>query len=854
MDPGRWRTVRILFDELVELDAAARTRRIAEIGFGDPDLGDRLLSLLAADERTSGAVRTTAVQEDSAGKSVATADWLGLVGRQISHFHVLEALGAGGMGVVYRAEDLRLSRAVALKFPLPHTRLDPNSRTRFLFEARAVAALDHPNLCTIYDVGETPEGQLFIAMALYEGETLASRLARESCLGVDAAVSIVMQVAAGLACAHSAGVVHRDLKPANIMLPVDGSVRLLDFGLAKSDELSLSQPGAAMGTLPYMAPERLSGGKVDERSDLWAVGVILYQLLTGRRPFDGSLNSAIGQSVLTAIPVAPSSLRAEVSPSLNACVLRLLEKDPELRYPSADALLKDLAAVARGAARVPEERLANAKRRPALFARYSAAPAVGLFAFVAAAIAIGILSSPPSEPPAAIAVLPFVNLSSGAEFDPIAAGLHDDLVTRLATLEGIRVASLGAVAPYAKSTLPRDRIARALGATALLEATVQKVPGAARFNVRLIDPASGTALWAEAYDADDSELLTLHIEIAAAVAAHLGVRLSTADRQELARLPTKNPRAREAYWQGRFYTKQLTPPALQLALAAFDRAIALDSSFASAWAGKSQACVGAVIALLLRELEPCIVAAQTALALDGRLSEAHSARAQARTLQWDWERAEAGFLQALAFDPGSDAALQGYGQLLRMLERPDEAITQFRRASRESPENLLALTQVGWVLFDEQRFREALAQYDAVIRRDPTYWLPVYNKGLVYAILRDSTRLRETIDLVTPLTVQEAPHVALLRGQYLAIRGDREGALASIERVCGAPDSVRCLGPRAGVLHMLGEDGAALSLLERAAQLRDPWLPNVLSEPWFDDLGDHPRLAALRKAIGIERP
>ncbi len=335
MDPHRWATIQATFDELVELDRANRASRLMQLGSTDPELRAAVESLLTADTDASAGLAPLE----------AASDPLGLAGRTISHFQVLEPLGAGGMGVVYRGQDTRLGRPVALKFLLPHYSLDASARVRFLREARAAAALDHPHLCTIYDVGETEDGRVFLAMALYAGETLKARLAGNGPLPVAEALDVTRQIASGLGCAHARGIVHRDLKPGNVMLLPNGTVRILDFGLAKALDDTTSKTSAAFGTVAYMAPEQFRGGPVDARADLWAMGVVLYEMLTGQKPFAGEHEVAVAHAIVHAEPAAPATLRAGLPAAVQEVVLTLLQKDPTLRYAAVDDLIADLAAV-----------------------------------------------------------------------------------------------------------------------------------------------------------------------------------------------------------------------------------------------------------------------------------------------------------------------------------------------------------------------------------------------------------------------------------------------------------------------------------------------------------------------------
>jgi serine/threonine-protein kinase len=336
----RWAEVQVAFNELIEMDASEREGRLARLAIGDPELHRAIESLLEADADVD--VHLASIDSALLLGASCRSDPLGLAGRTIAHFHIHESLGAGGMGVVYRADDTRQGRAVALKFLLPHHNLDGSARARFLREAHAIAMLDHPNLCTVYEFGTSDDGRLFMALALYDGETLRTRLGREGRVAVRDAIDIARQIAAGLDAAHTAGFVHRDLKPANVMLLSDGSVRILDFGLAKARDHSLSTTSVRLGTVSYMSPEQIRAGDIDGRADLWALGVVLYEMLTGRKPFRGDERVSIADEILSGEPEPPSRYRPDVPAALDRLVLRLLQKDRTRRHPTADELLREL--------------------------------------------------------------------------------------------------------------------------------------------------------------------------------------------------------------------------------------------------------------------------------------------------------------------------------------------------------------------------------------------------------------------------------------------------------------------------------------------------------------------------------
>jgi tetratricopeptide (TPR) repeat protein len=351
LDRAHWQRARALFDELVELDGAERIARLDVLGADDRVLRRTVERLLAADTDAEDLLRDWSFGS-ALGRPATVAnarDPLGIVGHTVSHFRVKECLASGGMGVVYTAEDLQLGRVVALKFPLPHQLLAESVKERFVNEARSAGALDHPNLCTVYEVAESAHG-LFLVMPLYPGETLKARLARDGTLPADDALAITQQITTGLASAHAAGIVHRDLKPANVMLLPDGTVKVLDFGLAKIRDVSLTRSHSTLGTIGYVSPEQIRGDQVDARTDLWSIGVMLHEMLTGALPFRGEHEIAIVHGILHREPSRPSALTPSLSRQLDDLIAALLQKDAGDRYASADALLADIAGLRSGAA------------------------------------------------------------------------------------------------------------------------------------------------------------------------------------------------------------------------------------------------------------------------------------------------------------------------------------------------------------------------------------------------------------------------------------------------------------------------------------------------------------------------
>jgi serine/threonine protein kinase len=416
-DRKLWQRARSLFDELVELDDISRRSRLEEVGSEDPILRDAVEQLLRSDAGSEEALQDYMFGSPSPTEPpTVSRDPLGIVGKTVSHFRVIDYLAAGGMGVVYTAEDLQLGRVVALKFPLPDKHLDQAIKERFINEARSAGALDHPNLCTVHEIGESEHG-VFLAMPLYPGETLKDHLAQSGALAPAEALGIVMQMATGLVSAHEAGIVHRDLKPGNVMLLPGGAVKILDFGLAKIRDISLTRSHATFGTLGYVAPEQIRNAKVDARTDLWAVGVMLHEMLTGSPPFRGEHEMSILHAILHEEPPRPSALNGTLSVQYDDLIAALLQKDPADRYPSAESLLTDLKALQQGLPMTHHAPFwSRTSRRRRL--RSAAVPLAVLFAVIAV---IGGVTwkNYQSEPTAESPRLKFVNntatISSSAE-------------------------------------------------------------------------------------------------------------------------------------------------------------------------------------------------------------------------------------------------------------------------------------------------------------------------------------------------------------------------------------------------------------------------------------------------------
>jgi serine/threonine-protein kinase len=506
MSPERWDRIQALFVEVKDLAPEERVERLGDIADSDPELHSELTSLLSAHDRADELldrferlVSQPSFEPSTADdQELSTPDPHGLIGRTVSHYEVVELLGAGGMGVLYKARDTELKRTVALKFLPPQWSLDTAFNRRFRQEARAVAALDHPNVCAIYEVGETEDGQLFIAMAHYEGETVRGKIARGP-LDVEDALELATQATSGLAAAHRAGLVHRDIKPANLIVTEEGVLKILDFGLAKSAEASVTEAGLRLGTPAYMSPEQTRGEEVDGRTDLWSLGVVLYEMLTGWRPFRGDSNSAVIHAIRHEEPHQPSELRERLPPGVEQLVLRLLSKEREERHAGAELLSEELAlssATPSGAS----ARQSRFRRRPRWIG-FAGLAAAALLLVAVGSLVLGDRGPAASSDPDLVAVLPWTVRGEDPDLEYLKQGLVDLLSISLAELPGFR-----AVDPYALARF----VERSCEAPADPQCgvVVARRFGAGRFLIGAVVPVGGETLQlaASVYDVDGDEL------------------------------------------------------------------------------------------------------------------------------------------------------------------------------------------------------------------------------------------------------------------------------------------------------------------------------------------------------------
>ena len=787
-------------------------------------------------------------------------------GSRFGPYEILAPVGEGGMGQVWRARDTRLDRDVALKVLPTETLTDKTARARLVQEARLASKLNHPYICTVYEVGES-DGQTYIAMELVEGQPLSARLA-EGPLPAEEVLRYGQQLADALGHAHERRVVHRDLKSANVVLTPQGRVKILDFGLAKrlTDEQladattvarhSLTEPGTVAGTLAYMAPEQLRGQPADARSDIWALGVVLYEMAGGQRPFQGQTGYELTSAVLKE---APAPLPPAVPAPLTAVIDRCLVKEPAERYQRAAEVQAALEAVASGgeAARWPTWRAVVWGRRR-LLGRAAAAFALLLIAATLVAVDVGGVRSRVMGGTGTIklAVLPFANLSGDAGQEYLSDGLTQEMITLLGRLHPatLSVIARTSVMRYKKTDTPVNQIGRELGVDYVLEGSAQRQADGILITAELINVADQTQVWADKFERDFSAILAVQGQVAQSVARALAVELLPAEEARLAIVRTVNPEAYEAYLKGSSLWQTLNAVDLDAAQRYFEQALEKDPSYAPAFSGLAWIWLvrGQTGLIVPSEAGPKAKAsALQAAGLDDNSAEAHDALANILSWnEWDWPGAEREWKRTLELNPNFANAHAYYAHYLAIMKRAAEAVSHSERALELDPFNPLYHSLYGGVLVGLRRYDDALAAaHKAIsIRADTSLAYGVIQR--VY--LGKGMRKEQLAD--QRLRIAKDPERVAAFDRGLA-EGGYEGAQRAIADVLAAryEKSKNREGLPYGIAMRYldaGDKDQAIAWLQKAFDTRDQNLP-YLGWPDWDPLRPDPRFQALLRRIGL---
>jgi serine/threonine-protein kinase len=764
------------------------------------------------------------------------------------------------MGEVFLADDTRLHRKIALKL-LPLTASDDvEANARLLREATAAATLDHPNICSIYDIGED-RGRHFIVMAYVEGETLDRRIKKRP-LELEESLALSTQVADALAEAHRRGVVHRDIKPANIMITPLGVAKVMDFGLARLDagpvtadaetEPALTAPGLVMGTLPYMSPEQVRGERVDASSDIFSFGVTLYEALTGRQPFASGSAGATASAILTLEPSPITRYTERLPDELNRIVRKCLEKDRRRRYESARELASDLHALQRvSGASVFSMRGVDSPPRRGSARRWVGAVILGAVVVGAGGYRLATRTSPRIE---SLAILPFENAGADPEIDYLSDGIPESLARGLSKVPHLRMIAMGSVRRYKNTRVDPRVVGRDLAVRAILMGHVVPHGDMLSINVELVDTTDGRELWSDQYTRKLGDVLALEGDLSRQMRDALRLQLNADDEERSAKRATENAAAYQLYLKGRFYWNKRTPENLHKSIRLFQQAIDLDPNYALAYSGIADCYV--LLGYHNYGAEPpgealpkARAAAERAVTIDPELAEGHTSLANAFAFEWNQQGAVTEFTRAIALNPNYATAHQWYGLYLVPAGKFDEGLAELRRAQQIDPLSLIINQNVGWMLYIARRYDEAIEQQRKTLELDSHFHLAFWGMGLAHV---QKHMYAQAIAAFTQAQAfsDDDPVARAALGFAYAAAGDRENA----ERVVNdliAVSRKRYFPPYqiAMIYGGLGDKDRAFEWLEKAYTEHSPGLTFLKTEPMVDGLRTDSRFKDLIRRV-----
>jgi len=859
--PERWAQVRKILDAALELSPEARAAYVAKVCGADSELHQEVKSFLAAHDRAG-----SRFLEEPTLLPVTLNP-----GTKLGTYEIIEMVGAGGMGEVYRARDTTLGREVAIKVLPSIFSRDADRLRRFEQEARAAAGLNHPNILSIHQFG-TQDGAPYIVSEFLEGETLRVSLQRGP-LPVDRAIDYTLQMVRGLSAAHQKGIVHRDLKPENLFVTSSGWLKILDFGLAKlrrPEEFaeaaeamtggSSTVPGIIMGTVGYMSPEQVRGQQVDHRSDIFALGSIFYEMLSGERAFRGSTPADTLSAILTREPSPLAGTNSKITPPLDRIIERCLKKDPSGRFQSADDLgsaLKSLsgasASLRDGSVRsnVPPRMMS---RRQAIW--FGGLALLALLALLVAANVGGIRGARGAGHIQSLAVLPLANLSGDSAQDYFADGMTEAMITELAQISGLRVISRTSVMQYkgGKKSLPE--IARELHVDSVLEGSVLRSGEKVRITAQLIQAVPERHLWAKSYDSDLRDVMAVQSEVARSVAGEIRVKLTASEEARLQKSRPVNPQAHDAYLRGRYFRRKGGLENVEKARQYFEQALDIDPLYAPAYAALADyySVLPFYTGARRDEVLPKAKAAVTkALELDDSLAEAHSSLAYIYTYyDWDWARGDQEFQRALQLNPNDAAVRHRYSRYLSSLGRIDEALREIKHEQELDPLSQVAKANVGMIYYFARQYDSAMKPLNDVLKEDPKFDTAYWGLGLIYE--QKGMPAEAVTQMEKAAALSPDPNTMASLAHAYAIAGQKDKAHKVLEDLEGQAKKENISGYQFAVIYAgLGEQEKALAELEKAFKERSTLLGYIRMDPRLDPIRSDRRFIDLQRRIGLQQ-
>jgi serine/threonine-protein kinase len=857
MTPERWQRIKSLLESVLEREPQERAVFLKQACADDPALQSEVESLIASHEQAGGFIELPAFELMAESLGVRSES---LVGRSFGPYQIISAIGSGGMGEVYLAEDPRLGRKIALKVLPTYYTSDDERVGRFQQEARAASALNHPSIITIYEIGEV-DSRHFIVTEFIDGETLRRRMAKSQ-LTVPEALRIAIHTASALAAAHAGGIVHRDIKPENIMLREDGIVKVLDFGLAKLTDRKNdvakalarieTQQGMVMGTSYYMSPEQARGLTVDSRTDIWSLGVVLYEMIAGQVPFKGGTSSDVIASILNNNPLRLARYAPDIPPELEWIVEKTLRKDREERYQTAKELLTDLKRLKRRLEFVEDlDHSDGGQRSAGLAARSHSDP---YEASHAKAQSQGSQSHNVID---SLAILPLANASADPAMEYLSDGITESIINALSQLAELRVMAWSTVSRYKGKELDPREFGRELGVRAVVTGRVMQLGEDLVIKTELVDAVDGSHLWGESYSCKPSQILDIQEEISSTISEKLLLRLTTEERRQLKKHSPDNVEAYHAYLRGRYFWNKRSEEGLKKGIEYFQQAIEADPSYAAAYAGISDCYTILVVRYGLAPAEgipKAKAAAIKALEIDDTLAEAHTSLAHSLLHNWEWEKAEKEFKRALELNPNDANAHNFYAEYLRAMGRVEQALKVAKRAQELDPLSLNHSTNVANDLYFARRYDEAIAQCQKALEMDRNFFLAHYRLGQAY---EQKGMFAEAITAMQRAVELSPDNIEMLGalGRVLAVAGRREEARRIVDQLEEGVEHRHSWHFDIALIYAgLGENDQAFEYLEKGYEWRDGMMIHLNVEPRCDSLRSDPRFQDLVGRMGLASP